>query len=565
MEKTHNIINNQSSNGIKLSNGLERAKEHAISKGGQCLSIEYINSHSKLEWKCHSENHLSWFANYTNILHSNTWCPECGKENYNNSTKRLSNSLNKAKEYAMSKGGQCLSNERINGQHKLEWKCHNENHLSWFSSYNNVVNLICWCPECGKESMKNKKKLVNGLEKSIQHALSKGGRCLSMECINSDSELEWKCDNQNHPSWFAKYTNVVNSKTWCPACAIEERTTNKVLKNGLELAKVHAEFKGGRCLSSEYVNSYTKMEWKCHNSNHSLWAATYSHVINCGSWCPECGAESNISKKTLVEGLEKASLHAISKGGQCLSIECINSSSKLEWKCDKTNHSSWFATYSGVLNKGSWCRQCQLEIDFPSEKYFKLAKENAISKGGLCLSSNYINNSTKMEWKCHVLSHPSWFSIYASIVNMDTWCPECGLVYNIQEFKVQQILNYLFKTIFTKNRSLAWNTNTKTGYILELDGYSKDLQLAFEFQGRYHFQDNIFKGINLEDVQYKDKIKKDNCAANGVKLIIINELQNKNCFKFFTNIVNSIQNAEMTIPSYEYSEIERLYKLRPKN
>jgi len=36
----------------------------AKSKGGECLSTEYINAHRKLLWKCKNKN---------------GWCPQCKK------------------------------------------------------------------------------------------------------------------------------------------------------------------------------------------------------------------------------------------------------------------------------------------------------------------------------------------------------------------------------------------------------------------------------------------------------------------------------------------------------
>lgn len=55
---------------------LQRAKEYAISKGGNCLSNEYINSKAKLEWKCNNGNHPAWYAT-TKIIHNNSWCKLC--------------------------------------------------------------------------------------------------------------------------------------------------------------------------------------------------------------------------------------------------------------------------------------------------------------------------------------------------------------------------------------------------------------------------------------------------------------------------------------------------------
>lgn len=45
---------------------LNRAREHAISKGGNCLSNEYIAGHEKLSWAC-SNGHI-WEASFSNVV-----------------------------------------------------------------------------------------------------------------------------------------------------------------------------------------------------------------------------------------------------------------------------------------------------------------------------------------------------------------------------------------------------------------------------------------------------------------------------------------------------------------
>lgn len=56
---------------------LKIAKEHAISKGGECISTEYNCSREYLIWKCKNSDHDSWQATYTNVLDHDRWCPEC--------------------------------------------------------------------------------------------------------------------------------------------------------------------------------------------------------------------------------------------------------------------------------------------------------------------------------------------------------------------------------------------------------------------------------------------------------------------------------------------------------
>jgi len=57
---------------------LERAKQHAISKDGECLSTEYKNSERNLVWKCSNSSHKEWCATFSNVIYKGSWCSECG-------------------------------------------------------------------------------------------------------------------------------------------------------------------------------------------------------------------------------------------------------------------------------------------------------------------------------------------------------------------------------------------------------------------------------------------------------------------------------------------------------
>jgi hypothetical protein len=61
------------------------------------------------------------------------------------------------------------------------------------------------------------------------------------------------------------------------------------------------------------------------------------------------------------------------------------------------------------------------------------------------------------------------------------------------------------------------------GNRLELDGYNKELTLAFEYQGEYHYRqvDVHHQSKTLEEVQSYDKMKAELCEEKGVDLICV--------------------------------------------
>lgn len=196
---------------------LQKAKEYATSRGGWCLSTQYVNNKTKLEWKCSNPEHPSWFSNSDNIINKNSWCLLCSGK----AKKPAEIGLKEAQEYAVSKGGVCLSAEYVSESAKLEWKCSNSNHLSWLAPCDTVLRKKTWCKACADENQNNKKD-QEGLQKCQEYAASKGGVCLSTEYINQNTNVEWKCSNSEHSSWFA-LPKIVSKGSWCKECYNEKR------------------------------------------------------------------------------------------------------------------------------------------------------------------------------------------------------------------------------------------------------------------------------------------------------------------------------------------------------
>ena len=287
----------------------------------------------------------------------------------------------------------------------------------------------------------------------------------------------------------------------------------------LNRAKQHAIAKGGECLSSEYLTAKTKLTWQCGNPNHSPWDATFDSVVNGSAWCPQCANEKT-PHNWLTDGLETAIDHAKSKGGFCLSQEYVGNSTKMEWQCGK-DHPAWLANFNNVVRNGKWCPQCGIESTSNAkiiQGRLPQAQQHALSKNGLCLSNRYVQGNQKLTWKCSNANHKPWTSTFHSVVLKDHWCPECG-----KKAFSEQRTRLIFETFFGKAFPALkpeWNTNPWTNRKLELDGYCKEFNLAFEFDGEHHYERT--RGKKIKDVLYqkfKDEQKRKNCIKNGVLLI----------------------------------------------
>lgn len=277
-------------------------------------------------------------------------------------------------------------------------------HKNGFPNDNRLENLEFLCPNCHSQTStfaaRNKKakviheleidnlkadlknrhdtndtgEKISKIEECKLYAKLSGGECLSEDYTSYNTKLEWKCANPEHSSWFSDFAHVVKRKRWCPECKGGIKN-----KNGLSIAKAYAKSKNGQCLALEYINCDTKMEWKCDNPEHSSWNGTYYSVVNNGSWCPYCNNKSveqciNIEQRKLVTKsemlkdnmternikiLERAKNYARKKCGICVTTFLKSERNKLEWKCKNINHEPWEDTYINVVNKNIWCKECK--------------------------------------------------------------------------------------------------------------------------------------------------------------------------------------------------------------
>lgn len=169
----------------------------------------------------------------------------------------------------------------------------------------------------------------------------------------------------------------------------------------------------------------------------------------------------------------------------------------------------------------------QLKRMFPKEQYqkyirtqkyvtIKTIEEIAEKKGGKCHTKNIKNAKSKIHLECAEGHH--FDTTYDSVVYQSTWCPDCHIY--IGETICSQFFERIFKRSFPKSYP-AWLVN-ENGNQMELDGYNKELGLAFEYQGIQHrkrafgLTDDEVKGIQEEDAY---KLKK--CKENGVVLLQI--------------------------------------------
>lgn len=270
--------------------------------------------------------------------------------------------------------------------------------------------------------------------------------------------------------------------------------------------------RGGKCLSKTYINVGTRLKWQCAEGH--IWETT-PEKIQMGRWCHKCAGKrnGNLRRFNIVQ-MQKL---ATKFGGKCLSENYISAVSKLRWQCSEGH--IWEATPNSVQQQ-HWCPKCAwARIADSTRLNIEQMHELAKKRGGVCLSTKYINNGTSLKWQC--ADGHQWMATPSSI-KLGSWCPECGLK-NIVENICREIFEKIFDKKFPKIKP-SWLVND-AGNRMEFDGYNEKLQIAFEYHGEQHFsyKEFFYRGSKEKFIKRKsDDDKKHQLSKDrGVRLIEI--------------------------------------------
>jgi hypothetical protein len=436
----------------------------------------------------------------------------------------------KAKRTAISKGGLCLSKSFINSNSKLTFQC-DKGH-KWKTTPYSVINGT-WCKICGVESARHKRR--DNIQTFISIAKDRGGKCTSKEYFNQTTKLNFICKNGHS---FLMRASVIKRGAWCSTCQKQqnlEKIKNKYSQKVIIDLKIKCDQNNGEIISGNYINNRSKFLFAC--SKGHRWE-TYPYLIIKGHWCKVCAAKTVADNQK--DNLQTFIDIAISKDGKCLSTQYMSAQHKLLFECSEGHQ--WLGIPQGV-KRGNWCRKCYGTAKLDIQEMINIATE----RGGKCLSIEYVSDAKNLTWQCcegHI------WKASPNNIKHDKWCPTCAE--GIGERICRLFFQKLFAVEFIKVRP-DWLRNS-TGFLLELDGYSSELNLAFEHQGRQHYKEiRFFKNKKNHDIE-----KRKLCKQKGVTLIEIPEIPAdtkiknlksyiiKECNEKGVQLPNSINQIEIT-------------------
>lgn len=262
--------------------------------------------------------------------------------------------------------------------------------------------------------------------------------------------------------------------------------------------------RGGKLISFSKINYKSDIKLLCNNKH--TFSTTYGK-LKIGLWCKFC-------TKNYKPSINEINLSLLNKNLKCISDYYPGNKAKIDWQCLKCNYI--FKASKNSLDKDFVrCSNC-----FKIEQLNK-AQQIAKNKGGQCKTTVYNKSTEKFSFICS--NNHEFIAKYNNVIYNETWCPYCSHNNLLSEEICRVYFENIFNDKFLKIRPY-W-LRKDNGYILELDGYCENLNLAFEHNGLFHYKNN--KWNKLKNTQNNDLLKKKLCLNQGIKLIVIPQLFKK--------------------------------------
>jgi hypothetical protein len=283
-----------------------------------------------------------------------------------------------------------------------------------------------------------------------------------------------------------------------------------------------------------YKDSRAKMQLVCPNNN--FYHMRMSDIVadygcNCKKCCPKHYPKTTEEARKQVTALGH-------KPGPDFVYE--NAKTKMQLVCP--NSSGFYYAVMGNLVKGHRCN-CKKCCPKNYPKTTEEARKQVIIRGHAPGPDfKYENNRTRMQLIC-----PNGAFYYITMGNIvDGHGCNCNRCSGLKRERIcREWFENKFQQPFPKSKP-SWLVN-HTGRRLELDGYCEELKIAFEYNGKQHYEPCQFSsGQTTEDMmknftaqRQRDNLKSKLCTEHGVKLIVV-PYNKKNIRVFLEDYFNNL-------------------------
>jgi predicted nucleic acid-binding Zn-ribbon protein len=356
----------------------------------------------------------------------------------------------------------------------------------------------CWQARRG-ESHKHNLEFVR--EKFAANKLE----LLERSYLDSKTPLSFRCMECGYRGKLR--FNDLSNGSGCRQCGIRRRASSQ--KRDFEAFKRDMDEKGIEVLSGVYVNSETKLQFRCKKCRRH-WFARPNDVLRATVGCPRCGHQR--AGQRLAYSHEKIDSE-LGRLRITLLSRYVSSQKSIRVRFEQCGHvvlRTW-----NEIQRGVGCPKCAQNKPPKANLYRAIASKY----GGEVLEIARTSNRHSI-WRCslgHVFRRP-----FISIKELGTFCTVCSGAY--AEMLCRMAVEKLFGKTFQKVRMSGMKS--LRGRPLELDMYNADLKIAIEHHGSQHYKaiSNWTGEEGLRTQKLHDQRRRDFCQQNEILLIEIRQL-----------------------------------------
>lgn len=323
-------------------------------------------------------------------------------------------------------------------------------------------------------------------------ARSRGGEALYEFIESTMTSIQFRCDSGH---LFSKTVRAVLTRGgWCDLCRLGAPAS--------QLQAEAAAHSAGYKLESEYKGLVEKARIRCLTCNQVFERSFRRAISNPCQHRVRSAEAANVRLMSAVSSL----------GGEVLSKGVTRLSSMHRFRCRELHE--FELSGQSVVYRGSWCPECGDDWVTPDK-----VKLLVRSRGGELIGDipKSLTGKTLISIRCNQ-GHAFENSWTRMSTKRGAWCQVCS-----KGSKSEEVARATFKQLFGgdfKKRRPSWLRNSR-GRQMELDGYEESLGIAFEYQGRQHFEDvGIYRmGDKLDQRKADDELKRILCRENGIHLV----------------------------------------------
>jgi very-short-patch-repair endonuclease len=364
---------------------------------------------------------------------------------------------------------------------------------------------------------------------------------------NKSEQIIYKCKKHNYIHKQSLHNHLQGKG--CPLCAKEKKRCARLFSKEEFIKKAtlsHTDIENYDFdkIDFSFRDRLGRMEIYC--KEHGRFLIRPSHFIN-GVGCQWC----NGWKKDDEEFRER--LQKIHPNLDFSETKYSERDKKGRVKVICPKHGVKYMKYTNLLN-GEGCYECSMEEMGKKER---LTNEEIIKRakkiyGESTYSYEKLDTYNRNENNKVIITCPKHGDFEVNLSNFmagKTGCPSCR--HHKLELKIYSKLTQ-DGIIFEREKTFKWLKNPRTKYNLYLDFYLPEYNVAIECQGGQHFFPiKVFGGEetfqkNIE----RDRIKKDLCNKNGIKILYFMESRYKNNekedFSSVKKLIDEIKNKKHT-------------------